>query len=390
MLDITKILRDIDDLGRERAASLSDIKQEMALADTVLHNIARDPTAALAKIDGAQTSWLLAGFDESPDTTYPCPPMPDAHAVVAVDGSQIMPDKHEATLCYLLNSATIILYYGNGERPVARTAPKLYFRDADLSIEPYGKRRVPINEKLVGIKRTLAESGAMADGIRAAKASGIPTVAMWDGSLILWSLQNEPPDYREAVLQEYLSAFEAARDLGVPIAGYVSDPGSRDFVNSMRVTLCDQPSVNCDLCAHRQQNEPAPCDKLARLKDSSVFGNRLAAGERSVLFTSKSSILDQYGEHRTLAFYMNVGREIARVEVPKWVADDKAMLGLVHAVCMDQCGKGRGYPVALAEAHEHAVVRGPERRAFYQLVERSFMKHGAKVSYSLKRISKGY
>lgn len=26
--------------------------------------------------------------------------------------------------------------------------------------------------------------------------------------------------------------------------------------------------------------------------------------------------------------------------------------------------KGRGYPVALTEAHEHAVVRGPEERRF--------------------------
>jgi hypothetical protein len=37
---------------------------------------------------------------------------------------------------------------------------------------------------------------------------------------------------------------------------------------------------------------------------------------------------------------------------------------------MDQCAKGRGYPVALSEAHEQAVVRAADRRSFDELVRR--------------------
>jgi hypothetical protein len=126
------------------------------------------------------------------------------------------------------------------------------------------------------------------------------------------------------------------------------------------------------------------------LKDSSVLKRRLQEGRRSVPFTSCSKILDDYGEHRILAFYMDTGSEIVRIEVPKWVAEDPELLALTHAVCFDQAQKGRGYPVALSEAHEQAVVRGPERSAFYQAVERSCVKHGASIQRSRKRISKNY
>jgi hypothetical protein len=390
MLEIAKILRDIDNLGRIRAETYSGIGDELTRADEIVALIGQDVDAARKRISDAHTSWLVAGFDEAPDRVYERQDIPAKHAVIATDGSQIMPDKHEVTLCYLLNAASIILYYGTGERPFSRTVPKLCYKDEDLCVQPYGGRRVPVNEKLVGTARTLAEAREMESAIRAAKASGLPSVALWDGSLILWSLQNEPPDFREQVLSQYLHTFDIAEELGIPIAGYVSDPGSKDFVNSMRVMLCDQSPIDCDLCKHRERNEILPCDAIARLKDSTVLTDRLKGGNRSILFDSSSSILEKYGRHKVQAFYMDVGRETVRIEVPLWVAQDETYLNLVHGVCSDQAVKGRGYPIALSEAHEHAVVRGPERRAFYEMVERSFMKHGVRLNYSLKRISKGY
>jgi hypothetical protein len=40
------------------------------------------------------------------------------------------------------------------------------------------------------------------------------------------------------------------------------------------------------------------------------------------------------------------------------------------AAVMNQCAKGMGYPVALSEAHEQAVVRAGDRRAFVELARR--------------------
>jgi hypothetical protein len=387
MLELAKILRDIDNLGRERAELFTGLASELETADKVTAQINADLDAANNKIEAAKTSWLTTIFQEPPDTGHGLPKLPPKHAVVAVDGSQIMPDKHEVTLCYLLNAAYIILYYGTSERPISRTVPKLCYRDEDLMVKPYGNRQVRVNDKILSMRRTLAECAALKTAIEAAKASGIPVVALWDGSLIQWTFESEPPDYREKILGEYLQTLDVAKELGIPVAGYISDPGSRDYVNSMRIMLCDQEIVDCDMCPHP---ESKPCDAVAHLKDSIVCKTKLNDGMRSALFTSKSSILERYREHKINAFYMNAGKEIVRIEVPEWVASDHEMLNLTHAACYDQAQKGRGYPIALSEAHEHAVIHGPDRKTFFEMVERSFAKHGAKINLSLKRQSKGW
>ena len=66
--------------------------------------------------------------------------------------------------------------------------------------------------------------------------------------------------------------------------------------------------------------------------------------------------------------YINVGAEIARLEFPAWTTPD-ALEQLCGAV-IDQCAKGMGYPVALSEAHEQAVVKAADRRAFVELARR--------------------
>lgn len=390
MLELAKILKDIDNLGRERAESLSGMPEQLSAAAQVISDIDAGLSEAQKRIEDARTSWLVATFDQSPKDTFDLPEPPAKHAVVAADGSQIMPDKHEVTLCYLLNASGIILYYGTGERPFAETVPKLCYQDEDLFERDYGKKRVPVNDKILAMKRTLAESTELERMILAAAESGIPAMALWDGSLIRWALENEPPDYKERVLKQYLHTFEVAKELRVPVAGYISDPGSKDFVNSMRIMLCDQPRVDCDFCSYKDGTETPPCDAVGRLKDTTVYRERLSDGKRTVLFTSSSSILEKYGDHKVYAFYMDVGSEVVRIEVPEWVAEDRELLDLTHAVCFDQATKGRGYPVALAEAHEHAVVTGSDRRAFFEMLERSFIKHGARMCRSVKRISKGY
>jgi len=42
---------------------------------------------------------------------------------------------------------------------------------------------------------------------------------------------------------------------------------------------------------------------------------------------------------------------------------------LTHSLVVDQCRRGQGYPVAISEAHEQAVVTGRDRDQFWQLVQ---------------------
>jgi NurA-like 5'-3' nuclease len=53
---------------------------------------------------------------------------------------------------------------------------------------------------------------------------------------------------------------------------------------------------------------------------------------------------------------------------------------------VDQAAKGCGYPVALSEAHEQAVIRERDRRYFLTLLEHSFPDDGIGQKGQSKRI----
>ncbi|HXX59359.1 MAG TPA: DNA double-strand break repair nuclease NurA, partial [Dehalococcoidales bacterium] len=110
--------------------------------------------------------------------------------------------------------------------------------------------------------------------------------------------------------------------------------------------------------------------------------------ERSALFISPSKVQKRYGPHLVHFFYLKLADEIARVEVPMWVASDKARIDLAHALILDQCKRGQGYPVALSEAHEKAVITGADRDNFWHVVEELMAQSGIASTDSAKSRSK--
>ena len=128
---------------------------------------------------------------------------------------------------------------------------------------------------------------------------------------------------------------------------------------------------------------------MAGVQDRELFSDLLGQGERSALFISQSSVVrKRYGEHLVYFFYLRVDDEIARVEIPEWVAADESLLKLTHSLVVDQCRRGQGYPVALSEAHEQAVVTGADRENFWQMVENSLADEKIQTFTSAKARSK--
>jgi hypothetical protein len=138
-------------------------------------------------------------------------------------------------------------------------------------------------------------------------------------------------------------------------------------VNALRVAACPHETANCDTyCAAGKRG----CDGLAGITDAQLFEALLAPGERSDIFSSRSRIVaEHYLQHGINFFYLRLDDEVARLEIPRWVADDKELLELMHCLTLDQCRRGQGYPVVLSEAHEQAVVTSADRQNFWQLVE---------------------
>jgi len=58
------------------------------------------------------------------------------------------------------------------------------------------------------------------------------------------------------------------------------------------------------------------------------------------------------------------------------VAAEKKLLDQGLSLLLAQVAKGYGYPVALAEAHNQAVVRAGDRARFFAMIEEQLQRSG--------------
>jgi hypothetical protein len=388
-LDLARVVGEIEQMiagvdparDSERFAALRRCWEELDERDVNLRLIT------------ARTSFLLARVEGGYRARFPLPHVPTSYTVVATDGSMIVPDRHSPARFYLLNIAKVLLRYGDDPGARMTAQPELRYDDADLYV-PHSLRRIPINEVILGLRRATAELRAAAELLEG--ISG-PALALLDGTLILWSLESQDQSVVAWVLPEYLDALRTIQTRGHAIASYISAPNAAELMNTLRVSICDYPSqgmtVNCDHCRARITTEgriPA-CDILPGVPDRYLIEQiaRLKPGERTSVFASDSRILQRYDDDlRICYFYLHTGHEVARVEVPAWVAADTGQLDLAHAIVIDQCRLGRGYPVALQEAHEQAVLSTADRRLVEELIERRLASLGIVMNRTGKDGSK--
>lgn len=388
MLDFVSLRKLLDDMVLEQKTVHRNYREKVSLAHDTLIDWAMQWKQLVEKIEKSRTSWLLAEDLHEPfDRRYSPPMRPEQFTIVATDGSQIFPDHHELSACYLINIGAVVLHYGTGERPILTNHPRLFYTEQDTYREWNG-RRVPVNTELISALRGALEIQELSLFAERFASDQRQVVGLIDGTLILWILEGKPVEFQKEILNFYFSSFELLKSLHIPFFGYISHPTSADVVNVLRVALCPENPTNCDRCPYKNQQTELPCEPIAGVTDAMLFASILEPGERSAPFKSQSEILKQYGDQIVYFFYLNVGSEIVRIELPKWIARDAALLQCVHAIAYDQAQKGQGYPVSLSEAHEQAVIRNNEREQFYRLLENLYVREGLEVNLSRKVLKK--
>ncbi len=373
-LDLSKIVSQVSGMIARLKAGSRERQERLQRAVDTLHTQSSDLERLRKKITESKTTWLVAGLVDGLDRRYKAVVPPEEFTVIATDGSHIDVDRHRTTRCFLINIGSVVLNYGVTPSAVLDSLPHLYAEDEELVIAPTGLkgREQPIEGNLLGIKRSVDECRRLTE-----LASELPpnssALALLDGSLILWGLEAYPEFVAEQLLDRgFLAYLEEMRKLGkdrkLALASYISYPRSTDVVNVLRVSLCPHEILDTD--RHCLSCTTRECDAVVGIRDRELFTSLLEPGERSALFVSQSSVVrKRYGRHQIHFFYMRVGDEIARVEVPLWVAADETLLTLAHTLVLDQCRRGQEYPVALSEAHEKAVITGADRENFWQLVD---------------------
>ena len=392
-LDLTKIVSQASSMVTRLLEGRAERQQRLQYARQIFGDEAIDLEKLKQKIAASRTTWLVAELAGGLADKYPAPPLPDGFDVIATDGSHIDVDRHRSTRCYLINIGAVALRYGDEPDAILDSVPHLYAEDEDLVIKPAAAtgREQMVEGTLLGIKRAVEECRHLSM-LAAEQPPGSTTLALLDGTLILWGLEAYPDFVAEALLGNgFLPCLEEMRrqnrDKKVALASYISFPRSTDVVNVLRVAICPHEVSDCDrFCPPGKDRD---CEGVAGVTDRELFMDALETGERSALFISPSKITkERYGEHRIYFCYLRLEEEVARVEMPRWVAENNELMDIVHGLVLDQCRRGQGYPVALSEAHEQAVVTGADRAEFWQLVESLCIEEKIPTLTSAKSFSK--
>ena len=246
MLNLGAVKRQIDAMVVDRKSGSDDYADRVGRAVKEWARW-RDESQLLAdKVAKAKMSWLVARPIDPVTTTEGLPTRPKALTVIATDGSQIFPDRNEVATCFLVNLGYVVITYGTGERPILDSEPALFYADADLYQEWSGRKSV-ITREQVGHRRMAMEFTKLTELAEAEERSQ-PTVAMSDGTLILWMLEGKPLAFRRSTLQAFLSAMDRLRAVRIPVCGYISDPGGSDVIKTLRVGMCPENPTHCDRC----------------------------------------------------------------------------------------------------------------------------------------------
>ncbi|MFH1832176.1 MAG: DNA double-strand break repair nuclease NurA [bacterium] len=327
-----------------------------------------------------------------------------SYSVLAVDGSQIYPDRHMSDSgCFLINTGACYLSYAptfvpasGGVQSIAQGATSI----AKLFSEPYLFFDEQVSQELestfspdiVDLKREeleFAEALQQSLVLRTVSGEGqdlsvgpetVNTgtdshvqsfVCLLDGSLIFGQLENKPEKIQKYYLKKYLEILSAFHDRNILIASYISLPASKDLIIRLVKAGKSSELESQGLC------------------DAQLMAKFLPIGHRTTLFCNYAKITEQYPDYlKPHFFYLNVGQEIVRIELPAWVAKNEQHSNFIAYVCLNQCKKGFGYPVALAEAHEQAVVKSADRDFFYHLIQRKSIELCKPVVFSQKILKK--
>lgn len=445
MLDLSQLQEQLQHATQSQSETRELRVRQVDRALATLRAVEGEWEELQREVESAQPRRLVAALRSDPTTQRTAPDRPAEVTVVATDGSQIYPDRHVEPAYFLLNVGRVAFHYGTTEAPVLDAIPNLRFPD-DLD-QHFDEVLATMTTEVVSALRDEQELAELLTLAQEEQRGGRDLVALADGTLIRWMLRGmQNREVEQELIARYtqmLSGFMASE---LPVASYVSMPGNTEVVNLLRFYLGEldedvdrwrserranqdsdhqdsdqavaEPAENgrtdvehaggdgmqvrenaaaYDDAAHDvggTGSDEADAPPLSGLLDRHLFSKMLAPGERSAVFGSTSHIQREYPEGNEICyFYVQVPvtdavQEIARVEIPAWVADHESHVDLIHSVLLAECQKGSGYPLVLSEAHERAVIRAHERDAFQRLLDQTLRRAGVPTSGSRKRQSK--
>lgn len=374
-IDYQQIYEKIQEIGKGARERKKTLEERRLKTRELLNLYASDLDFLRDKVDSAKktdpnlrcayplTENIASSFDVQPVSVSP--------TLIAADGSQINPDRHASVQFGLVNVGAIIMQLNSAEAPEISTKSELLFGDDLL---PNG---IPMSDGMVALKRDLAERMKLDELSKGIKGQ---VVTFTDGPIELWGAKGEDASAYEDFVEKYIGVLSRLQARGVITAGYVDKPSADLVVRLLEIAMAD----------NEQLQKLREFHPLRGVSDRWLYGERekplLPPGHRSAVFRIQSGSEKRYTGVLSLHFfYLNVGTQghpwPVRVEIPKWVVDDREKLDLLHAVLVEQCRTmgSKPYPYLLHRAHETAVVKNEEKQQIEQLLTMELRRNNEDV-----------
>lgn len=385
-IEFNKLLEQVRKMGAMISHLDFDMTDKLALAESRLAS-ADDLDAIRRKIayvrgpeiSGYRGAAPLEGPDAENLNYVFDPPYELGYAtLIASDGSQVYPNEQSPVHYYLLNIGMFVYHHGQDHVPETITLPILaYHKDI-----VHDRNRQLVSNRTVDARRTVTEMQQLAQQAWKLHREGVrdPLVTLFDNQLLFWASADVTDG--DKLLIDYWTGMGQLRDADAILAGYVDNPTrSRQVLRLLYLlSLGDE----ADIKAHEAQL--ASGGDLEGLRDMHLFDRVLEPGQRSAIMVQNSprnlAYRQKNASFEVAFFYVKVANgyqtAIARVDIPMWVARDRAAVNALHALILDQCAmQGRTpYPYALARADELALVSGQDRRKLDELIRMELRKQG--------------
>lgn len=298
--------------------------------------------------------------------------------IIAADGSQIYPNVQSPIHYYLLNTGLFVFHHGTDLVPEQFTIPDLRYHKAHI----HDQENRLISNQTVDARRTVLEMQRLAEASWAYRKEmgNRPIFALYDNRL-LFSANNEITGGAD-LMRDYHAALTHLYDSGAILGGYVDNPHRGTVVLRLLYLL----SLQDESDIKAKEAILAKGGDLEGLRDRHLFNSILRVGERSALMVQNSPrnlAYKQRGVSYEIAFfYVKVGTNsssnLARVDIPMWVARKEGAIDQLHAMILQQCKtQGRNpYPYVLTRADELARVTGKDKNKLEEMISIELRRKG--------------
>lgn len=283
--------------------------------------------------------------------------------IIAVDGSQINPDRDMAFRWAYVHAVAVDL---SGEG---------FFESDFLDLDSFLTGDVDRKDLAWLVYPHLYTLGTFVDLWRTQKELEVcaQAVSRYPSHLILWDNPLWPAgsEFMKKVYASRLSLMH-----GKSLAGVVSGPRSQLLSNLIALSET----------ASHQQSSTVRLD----VDDSRMIRHGIPIGSRSAVFRYGNPFRQQDDpeEIAIFFFFIRVNEfEVARVEVPEWIGKSPEKVNEVHATILND-SYGSGYSFSLLSAHHAALVSLGLGRELNMKALNIYSQHGGKFYWPAKLLSK--